>query len=170
MVSANAAIVTVQPHEQITAEVWQTTLDVNLTGVWHTCAAAIPHLVATGGGSIVITSSSAGLKGLPFYLPYVAAKHALVGVARSLALELADRNIRVNTIHPCGVDTPQAYSEVLPQLIEGRPDLGPVFMNTLPVSRVDPVDVSNALVFLASDDARNVTGVAFPVDAGMTIR
>jgi NAD(P)-dependent dehydrogenase (short-subunit alcohol dehydrogenase family) len=89
-------------------------IDVNLTGVWNTCAAAIPHLIATGGGSITITSSSAGVRALPFYLPYVAAKHALVGLARTLALELADRSIRVNLIHPTGVDTPQAHSRVLP--------------------------------------------------------
>lgn len=170
VVSANASICTVQPHEEITAEVWRATLDTNLTGVWHTCAAAIPHLVTSGGGSIVITSSSAGLKGLPFLLPYVAAKHALVGLARTLALELADRDIRVNTIHPTGVDTVQGHSELLPKLLERRPDLGPVFMNSLPVSHVESIDISNALVYLASDEARYVTGVAFPVDAGSTIR
>ncbi|GLY65435.1 mycofactocin-coupled SDR family oxidoreductase [Amycolatopsis taiwanensis] len=170
IVSANASIATVQPHDEITPEIWQTTLDINLTGVWHTCAAAIPHLVAAGGGSIVITGSSAALKGLPFYLPYVAAKHALVGLARSLALELADRNIRVNTIHPTGVDTPQGHSAVLPELLEARPDLGPLFMNSLPVPRIEAIDVSNALVFLASDEARYVTGAAFPIDAGSTIR
>jgi SDR family mycofactocin-dependent oxidoreductase len=170
IVSANASICTVQPTEELTAQVWQTTLDVNLTGVWHTCAAALPHLLAAGGGSIVITGSSASLKGLPFYLPYVAAKHALVGVARSLALEFADRGIRVNTLHPTGVDTPQGHSAVLPRLLERRPDLGPVFMNTLPVTRIEPVDVSNALIYLASDEARYVTGAAFPVDAGSTIR
>ncbi len=170
IVSANASICTVQPHEELTRELWQTTLDINLIGVWNTCAATIPHLVAAGGGSIVITGSTAGLKGLPFYLPYVASKHALVGVSRSLALELADRNIRVNTLHPGGVDTAQANSPVLPQLLEQRPDLASVFINTLPVTRMESVDISNALVYLASDEARYVTGAAFPVDAGSTIR
>ncbi|WP_219418191.1 mycofactocin-coupled SDR family oxidoreductase [Pseudonocardia nigra] len=170
IVAANASVCTVQPFEELTPEIWQTTLDVNLTGVWNTCAAAMPHLLDAGGGSIVITGSSGGLKGLPFLLPYVAAKHALVGMARSLALEFADRGIRVNTVHPTGVDTPQGHSPVLPGLLERRPDLGPVFMNSLPVARIESIDVSNALVFLASDEARYVTGTAFPVDAGSTIR
>lgn len=170
IVVANASICTVQPHEEVTAEVWQTTLDVNLTGVWHTCAAALPHLHESGGGSIVITGSTGSVIGLPFYLPYVAAKHALVGVCRSLALELADRNIRVNMILPTGVDTPQGHSELLPTLLEGRPDLGPVFMNSLPVQRVQPEDISNALLFLVSDEARYITGIELPVDAGRTMR
>ncbi|MEV0700280.1 mycofactocin-coupled SDR family oxidoreductase [Saccharopolyspora sp. NPDC050389] len=170
IVAANASICTTQPSEDLTAEIWQTTLDINLTGVWNTCAAAIPHLLASGGGSIVITGSTASLKGLPFFLPYVAAKHAVVGVARSLALEFSDRGIRVNTIHPTGVDTPQGHSPVLPTLLEKRPDLGPLFINTLPVQRIEPIDISNALVYLASDEARYVTGANFPVDAGNTIR
>ncbi|NKY54173.1 mycofactocin-coupled SDR family oxidoreductase [Nocardia vermiculata] len=167
---ANASICTVQPYDEVTDEIWRTTLDVNLTGVWHTCAAAIPHLVANGGGNIVITGSTGSTVGLPFYLPYVAAKHALVGVCRSLALELADRNIRVNMINPTGVDTPQGHSTVLPGLLEARPDLGPIFMNSLPVDRIEASDVTKALLFLASDDARYVTGAALPVDAGSTIR
>ncbi|MDA3624556.1 mycofactocin-coupled SDR family oxidoreductase [Saccharopolyspora sp. WRP15-2] len=170
VVAANASICTVQPHDELTSEVWQTTLDVNLTGVWHTCSAAIPHLVDAGGGSIVITGSTGSVVGLPFYLPYVASKHALIGVCRSLALELADRNIRVNVVLPTGVDTAQGQSKVLPELLEGRPDLGPVFMNSLPVTRIESVDVSNALSFLASDEARYITGIAMPVDAGSTIR
>jgi SDR family mycofactocin-dependent oxidoreductase len=170
VVVANASICTVQPHDQVTDEIWQTTLDVNLSGVWNTCAASIPHLEATGGGNIVITGSTASTVGLPFYTPYVATKHALVGVCRSLALELADRNIRVNMINPTGVDTPQGHSEVLPRLLEARPDLGPIFMNTLPVERIEASDVTKALMFLASDDARYVTGILLPVDAGSTIR
>jgi (+)-trans-carveol dehydrogenase len=170
IVSANAAITSVQKYSEVTAEIWNTTLDVNLTGVWNTCAAAIPHLLATGGGSITITGSSVGVRALPFYLPYVAAKHALVGLTRALALELADHNIRVNAIHPTSVDTPQAHSTVLPGLLAERPDLSPLFMNTLPVPRIQPSDVSNALLYLASDDARYVTGTSFMVDAGATIR
>lgn len=170
IVSANAAITSVQKYSEVTAEIWNTTLDVNLTGVWNTCAAAIPHLIATGGGSITITSSSAGARALPFYLPYVTAKHGLVGMARTLALELADQNIRVNLIHPTGVDTPQGHSAVLPGLLDERPDLRPLFMNTLPVSHIQPADVSSALLYLSSDDARYVTGACLMVDAGSTIR
>ncbi|NLU83647.1 mycofactocin-coupled SDR family oxidoreductase [Rhodococcus sp. HNM0569] len=170
IVSANASICSVQPLEEVTPEIWDTTLDVNLTGVWNTCAVAIPHLVSAGGGSIVITGSTGSVVGLPFYLPYVAAKHALVGVCRSLALELSDRNVRVNLVLPTGVDTPQGHSTVLPSLLDRRPDLGAVFTNSLPVSRIESIDVTHALMFLASDEARYVTGTAFPVDAGATIR
>lgn len=170
IVAANASICTVQPHEDVTEQVWQHTLDTNLTGVWNTCAAAIPHLAATGGGAIVITGSTASTVGLPFYLPYVASKHALTGVTRTLALELADRAIRVNMINPTGVDTAQGHSEILPALLEQRPDLAPIFKNTLPVERIDAIDVTRALLFLASDEARYITGIAMPVDAGSTIR
>ncbi|WP_345341444.1 mycofactocin-coupled SDR family oxidoreductase [Rhodococcus olei] len=170
IVAANASVCTVQPHEEVTDEVWQTTIDVNLTGVWHTCAVAIPHLDAAGGGSIVVTGSTGSTIGLPFYLPYVASKHALTGLCRSLALELANRNIRVNMINPTGVDTPQGHSRVLPGLLETRPDLAPIFLNSLPVERIDVSDVTSALLYLASDDARYVTGIALPVDAGSTIR
>jgi (+)-trans-carveol dehydrogenase len=170
IVVANASMCTVQPYDEVTPEIWQLTLDVNLTGVWQTCEAALPHLLASGGGSIVVTGSTGSVIGLPFYLPYVAAKHALVGLCRSLALELSDRNVRVNMILPTGVDTPQGHSEILPGLLQARPDLGPVFMNSLPVQRIEPADVSNALLFLVSDDARYVTGITLPVDAGRTIR
>ncbi len=90
----------------MTPAIWQDTLDTNLTGVWNTMVAATPHLIANGGGSIICTSSTAGIKGLPFLSPYVAAKHGVVGIARSLANELAQYKIRVNTVHPTGVHDP----------------------------------------------------------------
>ena len=125
IVCANAGICTVQTWDEVTPQVWQDTLDTNLTGVWNTCVAAIPHLIASGGGSIIATSSTAGIKGLPFLAPYVAAKHGVVGVARSLANELAKHHIRVNTVHPTGVDTPMVagLGGVNP-LLERDPDLG----------------------------------------------
>ncbi|HEY3737917.1 MAG TPA: mycofactocin-coupled SDR family oxidoreductase [Jatrophihabitans sp.] len=169
VVAANAAVMSSQRFEDVTPEIWDTTIGVNLTGVWNTCTAAIPHLIATGGGSIVITNSTAGLRGLPFLLPYVASKHALVGVARTLALELADRNIRVNTLHPTAVDTPMAHSGRLPGLLKARPDLAPAFGNALPIAAIDPIDVTNALLFLASDEARYITGATLTVDAGATL-
>ncbi|WP_421958108.1 mycofactocin-coupled SDR family oxidoreductase [Prescottella agglutinans] len=170
VVVANASICTVQRHEEVTDEIWKTTLDINLTGVWNTCAASIPHMESAGGGNIVITGSTASTVGLPFYAPYVASKHALTGLCRSLALELSNRNIRVNMINPTGVDTPQGHSQVLPALLAERPDLAPIFLNSLPVERIDASDVTNALMYLASDDARYVTGISLPVDAGSTIR
>ena len=171
IVSANAGICTIQSWDEVTPEVWQNKLDTNLTGVWNTMVVSVPHLIAAGGGSIICTSSTAGLKGLPYLAPYVAAKHGMVGIARAMANELARHNIRVNTVHPTGVDTPMGNGlGGLESLIGRDPTLGPIFMNTLAVESVDPRDISNAVLFLASDEARYVTGLEFTVDAGNTIR
>jgi SDR family mycofactocin-dependent oxidoreductase len=171
IVSANAGICTVQSWDEVTPQVWQDTLDTNLTGVWNTMVTAVPHLIANGGGSIIATSSTAGIKGLPFLGPYVAAKHGVVGIARSLANELAKHKIRVNTVHPTGVDTPMVEGlGGLEPLIGRDPELGPIFMNTYPIEIVEARDISNAVLFLASDEARYVTGLEFTVDAGNTIR
>jgi SDR family mycofactocin-dependent oxidoreductase len=171
VVVANAGICTVQTWDEVTPDVWQDTLDTNLTGVWNSMVLAVPHLIAAGGGSIVATSSTAGIKGLPYLAPYVAAKHGVVGICRSLANELASHHIRVNTVHPTGVDTPMAAGlGGLDGLIGRDPNLGPIFMNTYPVESVDPRDISNAVLFLASDESRYVTGLEFTVDAGNTIR
>ena len=171
IVSANAGICTVQPWDEVSPAVWQDTLDTNLTGVWNTMVVSVPHLIAAGGGSIICTSSTAGIKGLPYLAPYVAAKHGVVGIARTMANELAAHKIRVNTVHPTGVDTPMGTGlGGLEALIGRDPNLGPIYMNTLPVEIVDPRDVSNAVLFLASDEARYVTGLEFTVDAGNTIR
>jgi len=171
IVSANAGICTVQTWDEVTPAVWQDTLNTNLTGVWNTMVVAAPHLIANGGGSIICTSSTAGIKGLPFLAPYVAAKHGVVGIARSMANELAHHKIRVNTVHPTGVQTPMMEGlGGLDPILGKDPQLGPIFMNTLPVEIVEPVDISNAVLFLASDEARYVTGLEFTVDAGNTIR
>ncbi|MFN8198594.1 MAG: mycofactocin-coupled SDR family oxidoreductase [Nakamurella multipartita] len=171
IVCANAGICTIQAWDEVTPAAWQDTLDTNLTGVWNSMVVAIPHLIAAGGGSMIATSSTAGIKGLPFLAPYVAAKHGVVGIARSLANELAKHHIRVNTVHPTGVDTPMGSGLGGLETLLGRdPNLGPIFMNTLPVEIVDPRDISNAVLFLASDEARYVTGLEFTVDAGNTIR
>ncbi len=171
IVSANAGICTVQPWDEVSPAVWQDTLDTNLTGVWNTMVVSVPHLIAAGGGSIICTSSTAGIKGLPYLAPYVAAKHGVVGIARTMANELASHKIRVNTVHPTGVDTPMGTGlGGLESLLSRDPNLGPIYMNTLPVETVDPRDISNAVLFLASDEARYVTGLEFTVDAGNTIR
>ena len=171
IVSANAGICTIQTWDDVTPAVWQDTLDTNLTGVWNTMVVSVPHLIAAGGGSIICTSSTAGIKGLPYLAPYVAAKHGVVGIARTMANELAAHKIRVNTVHPTGVDTPMGTGlGGLEALISRDPSLGPIYMNTLPVEVVDPRDISNAVLFLASDEARYVTGLEFTVDAGNTIR
>jgi SDR family mycofactocin-dependent oxidoreductase len=171
IVVANAGICTVQSWDEVTPAVWQDTIDTNLTGVWNTMVAAAPHLIANGGGAIIATSSTAGIKGLPYLAPYVAAKHGVVGIARTMANELARHKIRVNTVHPTGVDTPMGSGlGGLEALIGRDPNLGPIFMNTLPVEIVQPRDISNAVLFLASDEAQYVTGLEFTVDAGNTIR
>jgi (+)-trans-carveol dehydrogenase len=154
-------------------------IDINLTGEWHTAKAVIPHLIAGGrGGSIILTSSTQGLKASQNIAHYASAKHGVVGLMRTLALELAEYNIRVNSIHPTQVDTPMIMNDATFKLF--RPDLehptrddfavASLATNALPVSWVEPVDISNALLFLASDEARYITGVTLPVDAGSLLK
>ena len=175
IIVANAGIGTFgKKLHKIPEKTWQDMIDVNLTGVWHTAKAAIPHLIAAGGGALVLTSSAAGLQVYPGVGHYVSAKHGVVGLMRTLAIELAPHSIRVNSIHPTQVDTLMIQNEPTWRLF--RPDLehptradfepASQAMNALPIPWVDPVDISNALLFLASDEARYITGVPLPVDAG----
>jgi SDR family mycofactocin-dependent oxidoreductase len=168
---ANAGVCSIQRWDEVTPELWDTVVGINLTGVWNTCVASIPHLLEAGGGSMILVSSAAGLKGLPFLTPYVASKHGLVGIMRSLSNELASHHIRVNSLHPTGVDTPMLVGMVgLTDRLESTPELRPLFDNALPVDLVQPEDISNSVVFLASDEARYVTGLTMTVDAGTTSR
>ncbi|HEY3878667.1 MAG TPA: mycofactocin-coupled SDR family oxidoreductase [Trebonia sp.] len=180
IVSANAGIGT-SPHKswELDEDTWQTMIDINLTGVWHTAKAAIPHLIEGGnGGAIILTSSAAGLQAYENIAHYVSAKHGVVGLMRTLALELAPHMIRVNSIHPTQVDTPMIQNEATYRLF--RPDLehptkddfapASQTVNALPIPWVEPVDISNAVLFLASDEGRYVTGVTLPVDAGTVIK
>ena len=170
-VCANAGMCTLQPWDEVTPEIWQETLDTNVVGVWNTLTAATPHLIAAGGGSMIATSSTGGIKGLPFLGPYTASKHAVVGIAKSLANELAKHRIRVNTVHPTGVATRMLEGMGgLDALLGQDESLAPLFQNTFPVETVEPVDISNAIVYLASDDGRYVTGLELTVDAGLVIR
>jgi SDR family mycofactocin-dependent oxidoreductase len=180
IVAANAGIGTFGTMEELTDEEWDDMLDTNLKGVWHTAKASIPHLRAAGGGSMILTSSTAGLMGLANLGHYVAAKHGVVGLMRTLALELAPDMIRVNTVHPTSVDTDMIHNEATYALF--APDLGPdertrdalgarfATLNALPIQWVEAVDISNAVVFLASDEARYITGVTLPVDAGSLVK
>jgi SDR family mycofactocin-dependent oxidoreductase len=179
IVCANAGIYSQGLLGELDERTWRDVIDVNLTGVWNTCRAAIPHLVAGGrGGSIILTSSAVGLRAVANVGHYAAAKHGVIGLMRTLALELAPHSIRVNTVHPTGVDTPMIQNESLYRLMvpgvdhPTRDDVAPVLesLNALPVPWVEPRDVSHAVLFLASDEARFITGVTFPVDAGMTIK
>jgi SDR family mycofactocin-dependent oxidoreductase len=180
IVAANAGIAsTADGTVGLSDQEWQDMVDVNLTGVWQTCKAAVPHLIRGGrGGSMILTSSAAGLMAYPNIGHYVAAKHGMVGLMKTLALELAPHNIRVNSLHPTQVNTPMIMNETIYRLF--MPDqehptaqgFAPVSqeMNALPIPWVESVDISNALVFLASDEARYITGVTLPVDAGAIIK
>jgi len=171
VVVANAGICILSSWADVTPEIWRDTIDINLTGSWNTVMAGAPHLIKAGGGSIILTSSAAGLKGLPFLTPYVASKHGLTGLARAFAHELAEHNIRVNSVHPTGVDTPMGAGEgmaAMNELLAAHPRLAGMFTNSLPVEVTQPADISNAVLFLASDESRYVTALAMTVDAGNT--
>lgn len=178
-VVANAGIATYGRAWELTAEQWKDMIDVNLTGVFHTARVAIPSMIdADRGGSIIFTSSIGGLKGIQHVAHYVAAKHGVVGLMRTLANELGPHRIRVNTIHPTNVDTimiqnPGTYAMFSPDdpnPTQEKAMPGFMSLNTLPVPWVEPIDISNAVLFLASDEARYVTGVTFPVDAGAYVK
>jgi len=158
---------------------WTAMIDINLSGVWKTVKAGVPHILAGGnGGSIILTSSVGGLKAYPHCGHYVAAKHGVVGLMRTFAVELGAQNIRVNSVHPTNVNTPLFMNDGTMRLF--RPDLenpGPEdmkvvgqLMHTLPIGWVEPEDIANAVLFLASDEARYVTGVTLPVDGGSCLK
>jgi SDR family mycofactocin-dependent oxidoreductase len=181
IVLANAGIASFAPVEELTDEVWDDMIDINLTGVFKTVRAAVPHMKAGGnGGAIVLTSSTAGIKGMGNLAHYVAAKHGVVGLMKTLANELAPHMIRVNSIHPTSVDTMMIHNEQTYGLFRPdkapsevtREDVGETFLglNALPIEWVEPVDISNAILFLVSDDGRYITGVQLPVDAGSVIK
>src|ERR1700761_14792 len=178
IVCANAGIYQTHPALEIDDAGWQETIDINLTGVWNTVKASLPRWVARGGGSIILTSSLAGLKGLANSVHYNAAKHGVVGIMRSVANEFAQQNIRVNSVHPTGVNTIMIQNDEVWGLFDpanphpSRESAAAAFqsLNALPVPWVEPVDISNAILFLASDEARYITGVTLPVDAGAFIK
>lgn len=168
VVVANAGVMNAAWSWEMTSEQWQAVIDVNLTGVFNTAKVAIPTMIAQAqGGSIIMTSSVAGLYGQPFTANYTAAKHGVVGLARCLANELAEHSIRVNSIHPTGVNTEMYNEPDLFPLVETRPEtLGPVFMNALPTEKMEPEDVSAVVAFLASDESRHMTGGQIRIDCG----
>ncbi|MCZ4077168.1 mycofactocin-coupled SDR family oxidoreductase [Rhodococcus sp. H36-A4] len=170
VVIANAGICAAGMSWEITPEQWKETIDVNLTGTFFAAKAAIPILLDQGtGGSIVMTSSVAGLKGLPFLAHYTASKHGIVGLCRTMANELGQFGIRVNTIHPHGVATGMQPGDMM-ALIEKYPSLGPIFMGSLPDPISEPEDIAAAVAWLASDEARHVTGIQLPLDLGVLTR
>jgi (+)-trans-carveol dehydrogenase len=177
-VVANAGIVNYASALELEAQAWLDMMDVNLTGVFWTIKAALPHIVAGGrGGSIVMTSSVAGLRGIPNTAHYVTAKTGLVGLMRALAVELGPYGIRVNTIHPGSVNTPMLQNEASYDLfLPGREN--PTYedfarinqaINVLPMPWAEASNISDAVAFLLSDEARVITGAALPADSGMSV-
>jgi len=154
---------------------WQDTIDVNLTGVWNTVEAAAPIMIEAGrGGTIVLTASTAASKSAANQSlamnAYTAAKHGVVGLMRNYAVDLAPHMIRVNSVHPTGVRTPMVENAVVERYMAQNAGFAKLVQNSLPVGAVDPVDISNAIVYLASDAGRYVTGVQLPVDAGFLVK
>ena len=181
IVVANAGIASLGgPVQEMSQDNWKHTIDINLTGLWNTARAAIPHLVAGGrGGAIVLTSSVGGMHAMPNMSHYISAKHGVIGLMRSLAVELGQHHIRVNSVLPTNVNTPMFMNEGTFKMF--RPDLEnptaadvePVaaqFMHVLPHGWIEPEDVSNAVLFLASDESRYITGVPLPVDLGALLK
>jgi len=175
IIIANAGIVTYDALAEMSAEKWQEMIDINLTGVWKTVRAGVQHIIKGGnGGSIVLTSSTAGLRTYDSIGHYVAAKHGVTGLAKTLASELGQHNIRVNSIHPTNVNTPMLVNPGTlkmfrpdlddPQVEDAIDSFGAV--HVLPTPWVEPEDVSNAILFLVSDEGRFVSGSQFSIDAG----
>jgi len=173
IVVANAAIAPMTAEDG-----WRDVIDVNLTGAYNTIAASAPIMIEQGtGGSIVLINSIAGLAGIGTNasgsIGYTAAKHGVVGLMRVYANLLAPHSIRVNSVHPSGVDTPMINNEFVRQWIEqvsAGPDKPQDMTNALPVPVLAPDDIANAVLWLVSDSARYVTGVTLPVDAGFTVK
>ncbi|MFC5949243.1 mycofactocin-coupled SDR family oxidoreductase [Pseudonocardia lutea] len=177
IVLANAGIASIGTAEDGNeAAVFRTLIDINLTGVWNTVHAAAPTMIEQGrGGAIVLTSSTQGLTGRGgdgsgAMDGYCAAKHGVVGLMRTFAHWLAPHNIRVNSIHPTGVNTPMIVNPVVEKFLAESADVGDALANLMDVPVIEARDVSNAIAWLVSDEGRYVTGTTLPVDAGFTVR
>ena len=176
IVLANAGVLATIGSRGDDDQAFYDSIDVMLTGVWHTIRATAPVLVDQGeGGVIVLTSSTAGLGGLHTNMEagsagYAAAKHAVVGLMRVYANMLAPHNIRVTTVHPTGVNSPMVANEAFATFATEHPEVAGMLQNALPVQLIEPEDVTKAVLWLVSDDARYVTGSTICVDAGFLNR
>jgi len=180
IVSANAGVGSWSVSWEMSEQLWKDMIDVNLTGVFHTVRAALPSMVERGeGGSVVLTSSTAGLIGYQHTAHYTAAKHGVLGLMKVLAQELAPHHIRVNAVCPTTVNTPLVVNDATFELFApdvanpGPDDVREAFaaLNAMPdVPWIEPSDVSDAVAWLSSDAARYVTGIALPIDAGNVVK
>ncbi|MFG1922334.1 mycofactocin-coupled SDR family oxidoreductase [Cryptosporangium sp. NPDC048952] len=175
IVIANAGIAVMGFAEADLEAAFRDVIDVNLIGVWNTVMAAVPSLLSKQAGSVVLTSSTMGLTGTgstgdPGGVAYAAAKHGVVGLMRTFTNWLSPQGIRVNSIHPTGVNTPMIVNDAVAAFLAENHDGSDTMTNLMPVDMIEPIDVSNAVAWLVSDDARYVTGVTLPVDAGFTAK
>jgi (+)-trans-carveol dehydrogenase len=176
IVCANAGIISAGKVLDLTEDQWNDMIDTNLTGVWHTVKAAVPNMVERGeGGAVIFTGSTSSLGGYPNVGHYVAAKHGIVGLMHTLANELGPEGIRVNAVHPTNVNTKLLQNETFYKLfrpdmehptVEDSKDSFATMHSLANLPWVEPIDITNAVVFLASDKARYITGVNLPIDAG----
>jgi (+)-trans-carveol dehydrogenase len=175
IVCANAGILSMGQLHELSEDSWLDMIDINLNGVWRTTKAATPHLIESGGGgSIIITASGAALHGVPNIGHYVAAKTGVIGLMRTLSIELAPHRIRANAISPTNVNSDMIQNDALYKLylphIESptREQFAEAVSTTHPmgVPWVEPADVSAVVAFLASDESRYITGMQVPIMAG----
>ncbi len=172
VVIANAGVVGMGLTDPLDEGVFDDIVDTNLRGVWNTIAATAPSMIRRGtGGSMVLISSMQGLvgrggDGSAATFAYAASKHGVVGLMRSAAYAYAKHGIRVNSVHPTGVGTPMIFNDHMANLFAANPDASAMSGNLMPVPFIEPIDVTNAVLFLVSDSARYLTGTALPVDAG----
>ena len=168
IVVANAGVAAMNRWNDFDDEQWKAIIGVNIFGTWNTMRATIPHLITRGGGSLIAIASVAGLAGMPFLEPYVASKHAIVGLVKTLAIELAENKIRVNAICPTGVagtGIQIANSQAL--LTQASEKIRSTYSNAFDVASIPKSAVSDAVLFFSSDASRWITGDAMPVDAGL---
>jgi (+)-trans-carveol dehydrogenase len=173
IVVANAGICTAQTWEGVDDDVWEATIATNLTGVWKTIRPTIPHMIAAGGGAVVMTASMAALRGQPGELPYSTAKAGLFGLMQTLSAELAPQRVRVNTISPGNTASPMFHAQAFVDMFVGHPnatleelEFPSSAMTLLPIPWIEAQDVSNAILFLVSDEGRYITGINLSVDGG----
>ncbi|OBF04848.1 3-oxoacyl-[acyl-carrier-protein] reductase [Mycobacterium sp. ACS4054] len=169
IVVANAGVLSWGRVWELTDEQWDTVIGVNLTGTWRTLRATVPAMIEAGnGGSIVVVSSSAGLKATPGNGHYSASKHGLTALTNTLAIELGEYNIRVNSIHPYSVDTPMIEPEAMMEIFARHPAFVHSFppMPLQPNGFMSPDEVADVVAWLAGDGSGTVTGTQIPVDKG----
>ena len=180
IVLSNAGIVRLHPDAEDPARLWQDIVGTNMTGGFHVVTAAVPHLIAGGrGGVIILTGSTAGVRPVANpgvgALAYTASKWGLVGMCKQLAATLAEHSIRVNIVHPTGVASGMTMNAAMAELAEQAMSAGDAsglaaMQNAMPVQILQPEDISDAVAFLVSDQAKWITGVSLPVDAGFSVR